>query len=71
MLCVTEGCPVTEQGNHQKRVEKTEAIARLNAANLGQVAHELANWRSENGTDQGWDGWIKGAHPDVVDVIWT
>lgn len=62
---------MAEQGNHQKRVEKTEAIARLTAANLGHVARDLENWRSENGTDQGWDGWIKGAHPEVVDVIWT
>jgi hypothetical protein len=65
------GCAVAEQGNHQKRIEKTEAIARLRAAGREQVAHELENWRSENATDMGWDGWIRGAHPDVIDVIWT
>jgi hypothetical protein len=53
-----------------ERVEKREAIRRLRLAGREQEAQALEGYSSENDTDMGWDGWIRGAHPDVVDVIW-
>jgi hypothetical protein len=51
-------------------VTKEEAVRRLIAAGFQQEANELVNWRDQNGNNWGWDGWIRGAHPQVVAVIW-
>jgi hypothetical protein len=51
-------------------VTKEEAIRRLRAARFMQEADQLAAWRDANGNNRGWDGWIRGAHPHVVETIW-
>ena len=51
-------------------VEKDEAVRRLREAAFNHEAEELDQWRNANGNNGGWDGWIRGAHPELVDVIW-
>lgn len=51
-------------------VPKHEAIRRLRVAGYEDIANELEHWRDHNGNNLGWDGWIRGAYPIVVDVIW-
>lgn len=51
-------------------VSKDEAVQRLKDAGYEGVANELKNWRDLNGNNLGWDGWIRGAYPVVIDVIW-
>jgi hypothetical protein len=51
-------------------VTKDEAVQRLRDAGYGDIAFELDNWRDINGKNWGWDGWIRGAYPAVIDVIW-
>lgn len=53
-----------------ERVPKEEAIRRLRAAGYQDIANELEKWRDTNGDNWGWDGWIRGAYPIVIDVIW-
>jgi hypothetical protein len=52
------------------QVTKDEAIERLRNAGYEQEAAELDQWRDANGNNWGWDGWIRGAHPHVVNTIW-
>ena len=52
-------------------VTRDDAIRRLREAGRGQEASELENYEDKNGQGLGWDGWIRGAHPDLVDVIWA
>lgn len=51
-------------------VQKDEAMRRLHAAGLNEIANELDAWRDINGNNWGWDGWIRSAHPDAVAIIW-
>lgn len=51
-------------------VTKEEALRRLRDAGFHQEANELEEWRDINGNNWGWDGWIRGTHPQVVAVIW-
>ncbi len=57
-------------GNEHEQVTKQVAIQRLRAAGHYDVAKELDAWRDANGNNWGWDGWIRGAHPHVISVIW-
>jgi hypothetical protein len=59
-------------GGHREveRVEKEMAVRRLRDAGLAHEAEALERWRDANGNNWGWDGWVRGAHPEVVDVIW-
>jgi hypothetical protein len=49
---------------------KDEAVDLLRAAGFIIEADELEAWHSNVGTDQGWDGWIRRAHPHVVATLW-
>jgi|GEM_PF-3150393 len=53
-----------------ERISKDEAIRRLRNAGYAEIANELEKWRDTNGNNWGWDGWIRGAYPVVIDVIW-
>lgn len=55
---------------HAESVTKAEAVRRLRAAGLIHEADELEAWRDTNGKNWGWDGWVRGAHPQAVSVIW-
>jgi len=53
-----------------ERVTKAEAVRRLRQAGFVEEAVALDQWRDTNGNNWGWDGWVRGAYPDVVDTIW-
>ncbi len=51
-------------------VAKDEAVRRLRAAGFNREADLLDDWRDINENGWGWDGWIRGAFPDVAPIIW-
>jgi hypothetical protein len=51
-------------------VRRNEAIRRLQDLGFPKEAESLRDWRNEIGTAQGWDGWVRGAFPDLIKAIW-
>ena len=51
------------------RVTKTLAIARLKVAGYHNAAAMLDRWRSDVGTNQGWDGHMR-RFPNLARAIW-
>ncbi len=49
---------------------KPQAIRRLREARAEREARLLEAWRDKDGRNLGWDGWVRGNHPDVVAIIW-
>jgi hypothetical protein len=49
---------------------KQEAIAILKTSGHKNIANTLENWRNIKGENGGWDGWLRGAFPTLVGIIW-
>jgi len=52
------------------RITKDEAGKRLDAIGHRNEAAELKHWRSSRGNNWGWDGWLRGQYPSLIDAVW-
>ncbi len=50
-------------------MRKSEAVAKLAGLGWTGPARKLSQWRSCTGTDQGWDGWMRLAYPDLAHLV--
>lgn len=66
----TDAGPHRSYPREARMVTKEDAIQRLLAARFVHESNELQEWLNNDGNNQGWDGWIRGAHPHVVATIW-
>jgi hypothetical protein len=53
-----------------KMPTKQQAIEILQRIGHNIAANALENWRNTNGNNGGWDGWLRGAFPTLVGIIW-
>lgn len=51
-------------------VTKQQAIDRLRNEGYDGEADALDAWRNNRNNNWGWDGWIRGEYPYVIQVIW-
>jgi len=51
-------------------VRRNEAIRRLQDLGFPEEAEALRKYRSADNDAKGWDGWIRGNFPELVEAIW-
>ena len=55
---------------NSQAITKDEAVRRLRAAGFIREADELDTWHDKNGNLWGWDGWVRGHYPHLIETIW-